>query len=194
MSFIGSGLHNFTFITILHAFLTSTGCHATLGKSCQLHAQYSMCSICHLNLHCMIRACSKTNKLESNMNISTMGCRPDSKVDQRNIVLWMLTSAMMNKQVALHLKACECMIYSLRTKFLQKGSIENRHHNDRPRIPTRKEDICNVTSSRRILILSSTRIPDLVRNSRDKTVQRWLKWCATKLTSPIRCRPFNCFA
>ena len=34
MRFIGRVLHNFTFITSLHTFLTSTVCHAKFNKSC----------------------------------------------------------------------------------------------------------------------------------------------------------------
>ena len=57
------------------------------------------------------------------------------------------------------------MISCLRTKFNQKGSFKSRNHTDRPRYPTEKEDIDNVTSSRCNRFLSSTRLPDLIRNA-----------------------------
>ena len=47
------------------------------------------------------------------MKHSTMGRRPDSTLDKRNIVIGMLTAGMMNKQVTRHFQACQCMISSL---------------------------------------------------------------------------------
>ena len=107
-----------------------------------------------------------------------VGRRPDPTLGKRKIV--MLTAGMMNKQIARHFQACECTISSLRTKIHQIGSVENRHHADRPRTTTRREDIDNATSFRSNRFLSITRIPGLVRNATGtlicaKTVQRRLK-------------------
>ena len=106
-----------------------------------------------------------------------MGRRPDSTLGKRKIVIGMLTAGMMNKQIARHFQACECTKSSLRTKIRQIGSVENRHHADRPRKTTRKEDIDNVTSFRRNRFLSRASLPGLVRNATGtricaKTVQR----------------------
>ena len=106
-----------------------------------------------------------------------MGRRPDSTLDKRNIVIGLLTSGMMNKQLARHFQAYECTKSSLRTKIRQMGCVENRHHADRPRRTIRREDIDNVTSFRRNRFLSRARIPGLVRKATEtricaKTVQR----------------------
>ena len=95
-------------------------------------------------------------------------------------MIGMLTESMMNKQIARHFQACECTISSLRTKIRQIGSVENRHHADRPRKTTRREDIDNVTSFKRNQFLSRARTPGLVRNATGtgicvKTVQTRLK-------------------
>ena len=71
--------------------------------------------------------------------------RPDSTLGERKIVIGMLTESMMKKQIARHFQACECTISSLRTKICQMGSVENRHHADRPRKTTRRVDIDNVS-------------------------------------------------
>ena len=89
----------------------------------------------------------------------------------------MLTAGMMNKQITRHFQARECTKSSLRTKICQMGSVENRHHADRQRKTTRREDIDNVTSFRRNRFLSRANIPGLVRNVTGtlicaKTVQR----------------------
>ena len=55
----------------------------------------------------------------------------------------------MNKQIVRHFQSCDFTISSLRTKIRQMGSVENRHHADRPHKTTRREDIDNVTSFRR---------------------------------------------
>ena len=94
-----------------------------------------------------------------------MGGRPDSTLDQRNIVIWMQTVGMINMQLARHVQACECMMSSLTTKIRQTGSVRNRHHADRPRKTTMREDIDNVTLFRRYRFLSSARVSGLVRNS-----------------------------
>ena len=94
-----------------------------------------------------------------------MGRRPDSTLGKRKIVIGMLISGMMNKQIARHFQACECRKSSLRTKIRQMGSVENRYHADRQRKITRREDIDNVTSFRRIRFFSRARIPGLVRNA-----------------------------
>ena len=67
------------------------------------------------------------------------------------------------------------------------GSVENRHHADRPSKTTRREDIENVTSSGRNRVLIRAIIPGLVRNATGtriyaKTVEGRLK-CA-----PLRWR------
>ena len=108
-----------------------------------------------------------------------MGRRPDSTLDQRSIVIGMLTAVMMNKQTARHFQACECTISSLSAKIRQIGSVKNRQHVARPRKTTRREDIENVTSFRRYRFLCSARIPGLVRNAPEtricaKAVQRRL--------------------
>ena len=77
----------------------------------------------------------------------------------------MLLAGMMNKQIARCFQACECTKSSLRTNIRQMGSVENRHHADRPRKTTRREDVDNVTSFRRNRFLSTARIPGLVRNA-----------------------------
>ena len=111
--------------------------------------------------------------------MSVMGRHTDSSLNQRIIVIGMLTAGMMNKQIARHFQACECTISSLGTKIRQMGSVKNRHHADRPRKTTRKEDIDNVTSFRRNRFLSNARISGLVKNATGtricaKTVQRRL--------------------
>ena len=94
-----------------------------------------------------------------------MGGRPDSTLDQRNIVIWMQTVGIINKQLARHFQVCECMISSLTTKIRQTGSVRNRHHADRPHKTTRREDIDNVTLFRRYRFLSSARGSGLIRNA-----------------------------
>ena len=149
------------------AYPTSSVCYATFKKSWQSRSHHCTCSPCHLNSLCLIRTCTKANKSESNLKISTMERRTDSTLYQRNIVIGMLTVGMMTMQVARYFQACECMLSSLRTKFRQTDSFKSRHHTDRPRYPTRKEDTDNITSSRRNRFLSNTRSPDLVRISRE---------------------------
>ena len=48
----------------------------------------------------------------------------------------MQTVGMINKQLARHFQACECMMSSLTTKMRQTGSVRNRYHADRPRKTT----------------------------------------------------------
>ena len=154
------------FITVLRAFLTSTVCHATFKKSSRSRALHSTCRPCHQNSHCLIHTCTKTNKPDKNLKVSMMGRRPDSTLDQRNIVIGMLTAGMMNKQITRHFQACECTISSLRTKIRQIGSIKYRgQHAVRPHKATRREDIDNVTSFRCNRFLSSAKILALVRNA-----------------------------
>ena len=93
-----------------------------------------------------------------------MGRSPDSTLGKRKIVIGMLTAGMMNKQIARNFQGYECTKSSFRTKIRQMGSVENRHHADRPRKTTRRADIDNVTSLRRNRFLSRTRVPDLVEN------------------------------
>ena len=78
-----------------------------------------------------------------------MGRRPDSTLGKRKIVIGMLTVGMMNKQIARHFQACEFTISSLKIKIRQMGSVENRHHADRSRKTTRREDIDKLMSFRR---------------------------------------------
>ena len=109
-----------------------------------------------------------------------MGRLPDLTLGKRKIVIGMLNAGMMNKQIARHFQACECTISSLRTKIHQIGSVENRHHADRPRTTSRREDSDNATSFRRNRVFSRARIPGFVRNATGtlicaKTVQRRLK-------------------
>ena len=94
-----------------------------------------------------------------------IGRRPDSTLGKRKIVIGMLPADMMNKQIARHFQACECTKSSLRTNIRQMGSVENRHHADRPCKTTRREDVDNVTSFRRNRFLSRERIHGLVRNA-----------------------------
>ena len=106
-----------------------------------------------------------------------MGRRPDSTLGKRKIMIGMLNAGMMNTQIARHFQVCESTKSSLRTKIRQMGSVENRHHADRPRKITWREDIDNVTSFRRNRFLSRARIPGLERNAMGtricaKTVQR----------------------
>ena len=106
-----------------------------------------------------------------------MGRRTDSMLGKRKIIIGMLIAGMINKQITRHFQACECTKSSLRTKIRQMSNVENRHHADRPRKITRREDIDNVTSFRRNRFLSRARIPGLVRNATGtricaKTVQR----------------------
>ena len=74
-----------------------------------------------------------------------MGRRPDTTLDQRNIVIGMQTIGMINKQLARHVQACECTMSSLTTSIRQTGIVRNRYHADRPCKTTRREDIDNVT-------------------------------------------------
>ena len=76
-------------------------------------------------------------------------------LDQRNIVIGMLTAAMMNKKVAQHVHAIGSTISRLRTKSRQTGSVKKS---------TWREDIDDLTSPKRNRFSSSTRIPGLVRN------------------------------
>ena len=106
-----------------------------------------------------------------------MGRRTDSMLGKRKIVIGMLIAGMINKQITRHFQSCECTKSSLRTKIRQMSSVENRHHADRPRKITRREDIDNVTSFRRNRFLGRARIPGLVRNATGtricaKTVRR----------------------
>ena len=108
-----------------------------------------------------------------------MGRHPDSTLDLRSIVIGMLTTGMMNKQIDRHFQACECTISSLRIMIRQIGSVKNRQHAARSRKTTRREDIENVTSVKRYRFLSSARIPGLVRSATGtwicaKAVQRRL--------------------
>ena len=114
-----------------------------------------------------------------------MGRRPDSTLDQRNIVFRLLTVDMMNKQIASHFQACECTIFSLRTKIYQMGNVKNRHHADRPRKTTRREDIDNVISFRRNRFFSSARMSGLVNQRTNGPVNAHLiSWQSTKHTKP----------
>ena len=135
----------------------------------------STCRPSPKTFHCLIRTCTKTSKLEEKLKIPTIGRRHDLTLDQRNIVIGMLTAGTMKKQIARHFQACECTISSLRTKSSQTGSIKNRYHPDRPRKTTRREDINNVTSSRRNRFLNSTLIPGFVRKATGtrKTARRF---------------------
>ena len=90
---------------------------------------------------------------------------PGPTLGKRKIVIGMLTAGMMNKKIARHFQACECTISSLRTKVHQIGSVENRHHADRPRTTTGREDIDNAMSFRRNRFLSRARIPGFVRSA-----------------------------
>ena len=67
----------------------------------------------------------------------------------------------MNKLIARHFQDFECTIFNLRTK----ARVKNRQHPYRPRKTTRRVDIDNVTSFRRIRFLSSVKIPGLERNA-----------------------------
>ena len=111
-----------------------------------------------------------------------MGRRPDSTLVKRKIVIGMLTASIINKQIARHLQAYGCTISSPTTKIRQLDSVENRHHAERPRKTTRRENIDNVTSFSCNRFLSKARIHGLVRNATGaricaKAVQRRLK-CA----------------
>ena len=94
-----------------------------------------------------------------------MGRRPDSTLGKRKNVIGMLPAGRINKQIARFFQACECTKSSLRTNIRKMGSVENRHHADRPRKTTRREDVDNVTSFGRNRFLSRARIPGLVRNA-----------------------------
>ena len=82
----------------------------------------------------------------------------DSTIDQRNIVIGMLTFRMMNKQIARHFEACDCTIPSIGTKIRQMGGVKNRHYGESPRKTNRREAIDYVTSLRRNRFLSSARM------------------------------------
>ena len=101
--------------------------------------------------------------------------RPDTMLDQRNIVIRMLIVGIMNKQSARHYQAYECSI----SKIRRMGSIKNLHPTNTPYKTTSREDIDNATSFRRNRFLSNARIPGLVRNATGtricaKSVQRRL--------------------
>ena len=55
-----------------------------------------------------------------------MGRHPDSTLGKRKIVVGMVTTGIMNKQIVRHFQACESTISSLRTKIRQMGSVGNR--------------------------------------------------------------------
>ena len=127
----------------------------------------------YLSSPCLIFTCTKTNKPWKNWKISTMRRRPDSTLDQRNIVIGKLNVGMFNKQVARHFQTCVCTIFSHRNKVPADGQCEKSTSCQQ----TRREDIDNVTSHKRNRLLSNTRIPDLVRNAPvtricDKTIPK----------------------
>ena len=103
MRFKGSVLHNFTFHGHFASFLTSTVCHATFKKSCKSRAQHSTCSPCLQNSYGLIRTCTKTNKLEYNLKITTMTRRPDSTLDQIPMAVIQRLISSMNETL------CGCM-------------------------------------------------------------------------------------
>ena len=109
-----------------------------------------------------------------------MGRRLDSTLDGHNIVIGILTDGMMNKPIARHFQAYESTISSLRAKICKMGNVKNRHHADRPRKITRREEIDNVTFFRRNRFLSSASLSGWVRNTMGtricaNTVQRRLR-------------------
>ena len=93
----------------------------------------------------------------------------------------MQSVGMINNQLARHFKACECLMSSLTTETRQTGSVRNRHHSDRPRKTTRREDIDIVTLFRRYRFLSSARVPCLVRNATGTRI------CAKTVQTRLSC-------
>ena len=109
-----------------------------------------------------------------------MGRYPDPTLDQRDIVIGVLTAGMVNQQIVRHFQACECTISSLRTKICQMGCVKNHIMPIDHERHTRREDIDNVTSFRCNRFTSRTRMPGFVRNATGirtcaKTDQKRLK-------------------
>ena len=91
-----------------------------------------------------------------------------------------LTEGKMVKKVAQHFRVSESAISRLRTKYRQTGTVKDRPRSGRPRKTTRREDNCNVMSSRRNRFLSSMKIVDLVGNA----TGTWI--CARTVRNKLR--------
>ena len=127
-----------------------------------------------------------------------MGRHPDPTLNQRNIVIGLLTAGLMSKLIANHFQAFEGTIFNQKTKIRHTGSVKNRQHPYIPRATNRREDIDNVTSFRRNGFLSSVQNTwlgnkchgnfDLCQNNSKTT-----EGCEAVLMSLKRWCPVCCF-